>query len=172
MMKKSKLRNYTELSKLKTFKERYEYLKLDGIVGKETFGADRYLNQLFYNSPEWRSVRNRVIVRDDGCDLGIKGHDIYTRTHRSKRYSYNKEYDELQGLEPKEIAVKGNIIIHHMNPISITDLKDNYDLILNPEYLICTCYRTHNAIHFGNESLLGIKVEEPIIRKEGDTKLW
>lgn len=115
------IKTYTELSKLKTFKERYEYLKLDNAVGEETFGFDRYLNQRFYKSYKWKQVRNQVIVRDHGCDLGVLGHDIY---------------DE-------------KILIHHMNPISKDDIIESSKFLLNPEYLICVSQKTHNALHYG-----------------------
>lgn len=134
------IRTYSELSKLKTFKERYEYLKLNGEVGKETFGFDRYLNQILYNSPEWKSVRDKVIVRDGGCDLGVPGYDIYE-----------------------------NVIIHHMNPISTDDIKNRSKYLLDPEFLISTRLRTHNAIHYGSEDLLP---KEPIERKKNDTCPW
>lgn len=120
-----KIRTYSELSKFGTFKERYDYLRLGGIVGKETFGFDRYLNQIFYKSPEWLSIRNFVIVRDNGCDLGIGGHEIH-----------------------------GKILIHHMNPISKDDVLKRSDFLLNPEYLISTILSTHNAIHYGDDNLL------------------
>ncbi len=109
------IRTYEELSRLKTFEERFEYLKLNGEVGKDTFGFDRIFNQIFYKSKEWRSVRNQVIIRDNGCDLGLEGHDIY-----------------------------GKIIIHHMNPISIKDIENNSEFLLNSDYLICTSHNTHN----------------------------
>ena len=108
-MIKTKLRTYSELKQLKTFEERYEYLKLGGQVGADTFGFDRYLNQVFYKSPEWQSVRNEVIVRDHGCDLGIEGREIHTK-----------------------------ILVHHMNPISKEDILQRSDILLNPEYLITT----------------------------------
>lgn len=133
-------RRYSELAQLKTLEERYEYLKLMGQVGKQTFGWDRYYNQRFYHSTEWKQIRDYVIVRDNGCDLGIPGYEI-----RSK------------------------LLIHHMNPIWIEDLKHGNPDILDPEYLITTCDRTHQAIHYGDASLLP---EVPIIRKAGDTKLW
>ena len=135
------IRTYSELSKLETFKERYQYLKLDGVVGKETFGADRYLNQMFYKNPDWRSVRDFVIIRDHGCDLGILDHEI----------------------------VEERIIVHHMNPISIKDILDRTELLLNPEYLITTILSTHNAIHYGDENLL---IGEPIERFTNDTCPW
>ena len=134
------IRTYSELITLPTFKERYEYLKLNGRVGEETFGFDRYLNQAFYKSEEWRAVRDYVIVRDNGCDLGIKGHEIF-----------------------------GKILIHHMNPISKRDILDRSDLLLNPEYLICTIKNTHDAIHFGDENLL---IVAPIERRKNDTCPW
>ena len=119
------IRNYTELSKLQTFEERFNYLKLDGVVGKETFGYDRYLNQILYQCPEWKSVRNKVIIRDNGCDLGIIGREIQNR-----------------------------IIIHHMNPITVEDIKSRNPIVFDPEYLISTVHRTHNAIHYSDENLL------------------
>lgn len=125
------IRTYTELSRLKTFEERFNYLRLDGIVGKDTFGFDRWLNQAFYRSAEWKSIRNYVIVRDNACDLGIAGFDIYSR-----------------------------ILIHHMNPISVEDIARRSDYLLNPEYLISTTHETHNAIHYSDESLLYIKPVE------------
>lgn len=134
------IRTYSELSKLKTFKERYEYLRLGGVVGTDTFGFDRYLNQIFYRSPEWKSIRNFVIVRDNGCDLGVDGHEIH-----------------------------GKILIHHMNPISVEDILKRRDSLLNPEYLISTILNTHNAIHYGDASLL---VDTPIERRPNDTTPW
>lgn len=119
------IRTYSELIKLPTFEERFQYLKLDGDVGVETFGFDRYLNQAFYSSDEWKSIRNQVIIRDNGCDLGIEGREIYKR-----------------------------IIIHHMNPITKEDLLYRTEYLLNPEYMICTMKNTHDAIHYGDEHLL------------------
>lgn len=134
------MRTYTQLIKLPTFEERFEYLKLDGTVGEDTFGFDRYLNQIFYRSPEWNRVRDEVIIRDNGCDLGIPGHEIY-----------------------------GRILIHHMNPIAVKDILDRADILLNPEYLISTVHRTHNAIHYGNINLLP---KGPIVRTPNDTCPW
>lgn len=134
------IRTYSELSQLKTFKERYEYLRLNGKVSEETFGFDRYLNQMFYKSNEWKSIRDFVIIRDNGCDLGIDGYDIF-----------------------------GKILIHHMNPISLEDIARRSDFLLNPEYLITTVLSTHNAIHYGDESLL---VLAPIARARNDTCPW
>lgn len=119
------IRTYTELSRLPTFDERFQYLKLNGVVGESTFGFDRYLNQLFYQSPEWKELRDFVIVRDNGCDLGLAGYDIH-----------------------------GKIYIHHMNPITRKDIETLSDYLLDPEYLIVTSHNTHNAIHYGNEDLL------------------
>lgn len=119
------IRTYSELVKLNTFEERYRYLRLGGKVGEETFGFDRYLNQIFYGSREWKSVRDYVIVRDLGCDLGIKDREIY-----------------------------GRIIVHHMNPISVKDIQMRSEFLLDPEYLICTVKNTHDAIHYGDEGLL------------------
>ena len=120
-----RIRTYTELSQLQTFEERYEYLKLDGTVGEETFGFDRWINQRFYKDPEWLKVRDEVIVRDNGCDLGMPGREIYTR-----------------------------ILVHHMNPITKEDILCRSEFLLNPEYLICTIKNTHDAIHYGDEGLL------------------
>ena len=120
------IRAYTELMKLPTFKERFEYLKLlDGRVGEDTFGFDRYVNQQFYRSKEWKRLRDQLIIRDNGCDLGVDGYDIH-----------------------------GKIIIHHMNPITKNDIIDQTEYLMNPEYLICTTHNTHNAIHYGDENLL------------------
>lgn len=121
------MRTYSELSKLKTFKERFEYLKLDGQIGEETFGWDRYLNQVFYKSPEWRSTRDKIIVRDNGRDLGVEGYDIF-----------------------------GKVIIHHMNPMSLGDIANRNPDIFNPEYLICVSHETHNAIHYGDANQLNL----------------
>ena len=134
------IKTYSELSKLKTFEERYEYLKLNGSVGKETFGFDRYINQIFYKSQEWKSIRDFVIIRDNGCDLGIEGYEL-----------------------------KDKIIIHHINPILQKDIYDRSNFLLDPEYLITTSHRTHNAIHYGDKTLL---ILEPIERKKNDTCPW
>ena len=140
MMTTTNIRTYSELIQLPTFEERFDYLRLDGVVGKDTFGFDRYLNQQFYRSSEWKRIRNQVIVRDNGCDLGIDDYEI-----------------------------RGRILIHHMNPISIEDLQYMSDLLMNPEYLICVSHRTHNAIHYGDESLI---VTAPIERSQNDTCPW
>ena len=140
VMKMSTIRTYSELSQLGTFKERYEYLRLNGSVGEETFGFDRYLNQSFYKSKEWKSIRDFVIVRDSGCDLGVEGYEI-----------------------------RGKIIIHHMNPILPKDILKVSNLLLNPEYLICTVLLTHNAIHYGDDSLL---ISTPVERTKNDTCPW
>lgn len=129
-MKKGKrmtmsIKCYSELVLLPTFQARYRYLQLNGEVGKETFGFDRYMNQFFYRSPEWRRIRDLVITRDEGCDLGIPGREIF-----------------------------GRIIIHHMNPISPEDIRDRSESLLDPEYLITTIHDTHLAIHYGDEHLL------------------
>lgn len=116
---------YSELALLPTFQERYRYLRLNGAVGKETFGFDRYMNQFFYRSPEWRRVRDLVIIRDAGCDLGVPGREIF-----------------------------GRIVIHHMNPIRPEDIRERKESLLNPEYLIAVTNDTHLAIHYGDESLL------------------
>lgn len=135
-----RIRTYSELLSLRTFEERFEYLALYGQVGQATFGSNRYLNQNFYRSREWRRIRNQIITRDEACDLGIPGLDIY-----------------------------GSIYVHHMNPITIDDIENNYDLIIDPEFLICTSYDTHQAITFGNKNNL---FKLPSERRKGDTKLW
>ncbi len=136
----SRRKTYSELSRLRTITERFDYLVLRGHVGKQTFGYDRWLNQEFYQSREWRQAREQVIVRDLGCDLGIEGYEIY------------------EGL-----------LVHHMNPISPDDLVLGAPIVLDPEYLITTSKRTHNAIHYGDRTLLP---RVPVERKFGDTRLW
>ena len=134
------IRTYSELITLPTFEERFKYLQLNGQVGKDTFGFDRYINQNFYRSLEWKRVRDKVILRDNGCDLGVEGYEIH-----------------------------GRILIHHMNPITIKDIESMSEYLLNPEYLISTVHNTHNAIHYGDESLL---ITAPIERRKNDTCLW
>lgn len=134
------MKTYTELSKLNDFQDRFEYLRLHGSVGRETFGFDRWINQNFYKSREWKNARDRVIVRDDGCDLGVPGYEIY-----------------------------GALLVHHINPILMDDIVHGEDWIFNPEYLITTTQRTHNAIHYSDASLLPKVV---VARQPGDTKLW
>ena len=119
------IRTYTELSKFKTLEERYRYLKLDGVVGEETFGVNRWLNQVFYKLPEWRETRDYVIARDNGYDLGVEGYDI-----------------------------KGAVYVHHMNPVTVEDILYNFEKLIDPEYLISSSKLTHDAIHYGNEDLL------------------
>lgn len=119
------IRTYNELMLLPTFEERFEYLKLSGRVGEETFGFDRWFNQKFYRSAEWKHLRDKVIIRDNGCDLGVEGREIY-----------------------------GKILIHHMNPISKKDILERTDLLLNPMYLISVTKQTHDAIHYSDDSIL------------------
>jgi len=133
-------RSYRELRRMSDFRDRFKYLALHGEVGRETFGFDRYLNQQFYKSSEWRQARNDVIVRDNGCDLGVESHPIV-----------------------------GKILVHHINPLTPDDIIHSTDYLFNPDNLICCTIRTHNAIHFGDESLL----PKPFVeRQRGDTKLW
>ena len=134
------IRTYSELIRYNTFRERYLYLKLSGKVGEDTFGFDRYLNQQFYKSKEWKSVRDFVIIRDGGCDLGIADRPIPSR-----------------------------IIIHHLNPITKDDILNQTDYLFNPEFMICTIKRTHDAIHYGDENLL---YEGPVERSKNDTCPW
>lgn len=125
-MSMNNIRTYSELITLPTFKERFNYLKLDSLVGKETFGYDRYINQqLYQRNPRWKKARDQVIIRDNGCDLGVEGFEIF-----------------------------GKIIVHHMNPITMDDIINDRSWIYDPEYLICTVHNTHNAIHYGDEKLL------------------
>lgn len=134
------IRTYSELMRISTFEDRYEYLALRGEVGSSTFGFDRYLNQSFYASYSWRNIRSYVILRDHACDLGVKGYEIHDRVY-----------------------------IHHMNPMSIEDLIHGNEEVVDPEFLITTTHRTHNAIHYGNKNLLP-KAYVP--RRPNDTKLW
>lgn len=134
------IKRYSELITFPTFEERFRYLKLDGKVGEDTFGFDRYLNQVFYRSQKWKSIRDYVIVRDNGCDLAVEGYEIH-----------------------------GRILIHHMNPISLKDLETESEFLLDPEYLITTVHNTHNAIHYGDESLL---FTVPVERTKNDTCPW
>lgn len=134
------IRSYSELLQLSTFEERYRYLRLAGTVGEETFGFNRWLNQMFYKDPEWLGIRDSVICRDRGCDLAIEDREIRSR-----------------------------ILIHHMNPIRKEDILNRSKFLLDPEYLICTSERTHNAIHYGDETLL---IQIPIERYQNDTCPW
>lgn len=140
IMRSTTIRTYSELIQLPTFEERFRYLQLNGKVGEETFGFDRYLNQRFYKDPEWLRIRDTVIIRDNGCDLGISDREI-----------------------------KSRIIVHHMNPINKDDILKRSDLLLNPEYLICTVKATHDAIHYGDESKL---ITMPVERRPYDTCPW
>lgn len=135
-----KTRTYGELRRFDTFEDRFEYLKLGGQVGQRTFGFDRWVNQRFYTSPEWRWIRQHVIARDNGCDLGIRGYEI-----------------------------ESQLLIHHVNPVSLEDIKTGAEWILDPEFLITTTKQTHNAIHYGDASLLP---RGPVERTSGDTRLW
>lgn len=135
-----RIRTYSEFSRIKGFKERYEYLRLGGVVGAETFGYDRYLNQMLYKLGRWKRARRDCIIRDDGCDLGVVGFEIYEK-----------------------------IYVHHMNPITIEDIKNDNPDVFNPEFLICTSYDTHQAIHYGDASLLP---QTPIVRTRNDTIPW
>lgn len=134
------IRTYTELIKLKTYEERFRYLALHGAIADETFGFDRYLNQRFYQSREWKQLRDKIIIRDNGCDLGMEGYEIH-----------------------------GKVYIHHMNPLLPKDIIDQTDFLLNPEYLICVTHNTHNAIHYGDESLLPLPLKQ---RELNDTCPW
>ena len=134
------IRTYSQLIRLPTFEDRFEYLKLKGSVGKDTFGHDRYLNQVFYSSMEWRRLRDEIIIRDNGCDLGIEGRQI-----------------------------GGKVYIHHLNPLGVNDILTHSEYLVDPEYLICVSFETHNAIHYGDINLLP---RDPIERKRNDTCPW
>ena len=134
------IRTFRELTKLKTFAERYTYLRLVGEVGQSTFGYDRYLNQVLYTSQRWRRVRDEVIIRDDGCDLGDRDYEI-----------------------------QGKVIVHHMNPITVEDIELGRDQVFDPNFLVCVSMNTHNALHYGDESLLP---QLPIERRRSDTCPW
>lgn len=136
----TRLRTYSELVELETFEERFDYLKIGGEVGCATFGGNRWINQQFYTSREWRRLRHQAISRDEACDLGVEGYEIY-----------------------------GAIIVHHINPIDEEDILQGTEAALSLDNLICTTHRTHNAIHFGDESQI---VRPHIPRSPGDTKLW
>lgn len=140
MMTRKIIRTYSELITLPTFEERFRYLKLGGKIGEDTFGFDRYLNQVFYRSAKWKEIRDYVIIRDNGCDLGMEGHEIHQR-----------------------------ILVHHMNPITKEDILRESEFLLDPEYMICTIKNTHDAIHYGDESLL---ITAPIERRKNDTCPW
>lgn len=134
------IRTYSELSRIKGFIERFEYLKLSGVVGESTFGFDRYLNQSLYRSTEWRRARDSVLIRDDGLDMGVEGYPAGDR-----------------------------MVIHHMNPLSARDIEDGNPDIFRVEYLVCVSFSTHNAIHYGDASLLP---KPPVERTPGDTCPW
>lgn len=140
LMKMKNGRSYSELITIPTFEERFKYLQLKGSVGKDTFGHDRYLNQILYNSQEWKTIRNKIIIRDNGCDLACEGFEIY-----------------------------GQILIHHINPISVEDIIGRSPKVFDPENLITTVHNTHNAIHYGDASLL---ITAPIERSKNDTCPW
>lgn len=144
------LRTYTELCRYSTYLERFEYLKLEGEVGADTFGFDRYLNQIFYNLYEWRRFRDRIIVRDKGCDLGVEGYEI------------NGYWKDGRYIAPKAV-------IHHLNPIAKDDILNQTDILMNPEYVITTVHSTHMAIHYGDADQLE---QGPTVRKPNDTCPW
>ena len=134
------IRTYSELIQIPTFLGRFRYLKLDGRVGEDTFGHDRYLNQILYRSSEWKRFRREIIIRDNGCDLACEGYEIF-----------------------------GKILIHHINPITVEDVLNRHPNIFDPENVISTVLNTHNAIHYGDETLL---ITEPIVRTKNDTCPW
>jgi hypothetical protein len=136
----TRLRSFSELRRIPDFEGRFGYLELGGQVGVTTFGFDRWINQRFYRSHEWKRVRRDVIARDNGCDLGVDGFKIYT-----------------------------GLLVHHMNPVSVDDITNGEEWIIDPEYLITTSLQTHNAIHYGDWSMLP---QDPVERGPGDTKLW
>ena len=134
------IKSYSELITLPTFEERFEYLRLNGTVGSETFGHDRYLNQTLYRSPEWKRFRHKIIIRDNGCDLACEGYEIYEK-----------------------------VLIHHINPITVKDILERNSMVFDPENVVCTILNTHNAIHYGDDSLI---IKAPIKRSKNDTCPW
>lgn len=145
------IRRYSELITIPTYEERFKYLQLKGAVGADTFGYDRYLNQILYNSPEWKRFRNDIIIRDNGCDLACEGY-------------------EIKGWKDQEGKIhRARIIIHHMNPIAVDDILNHNSMVFDPENVITTVLNTHNAIHYGDEKLL---VTGPVTRSPNDTCLW
>lgn len=134
------MRTYSELIKYNTFEDRFNYLKLNGVIGEDTFGFDRWLNQNFYNSKEWKSIRDFVIIRDGGCDMAMDGYEI-----------------------------GGKVYVHHMNPITPNDIVHSTEALMDPEFLVCVSHNTHNAIHYGDISILAT---DPVERRPGDTCLW
>ena len=146
------MRRYSELIRLPTFKERYEYLRIGGLIGESTFGFERFLNQALYTSQRWRNLRNQIIIRDNGCDLAMEGYDILPSYSNSK---------SKRNFNP--------IIIHHMNHLTREQMRDPTEEIFDPEFLICVSLQTHNAIHYGDASLLP---RQPIERRPNDTCPW
>ena len=134
------IKTYSELIAFPTYEERFRYLQLKGAVGKDTFGYDRYLNQILYNSQEWKRFRDKIIIRDNGCDLACEGYDIH-----------------------------GRILVHHINPIRVDDVVNRNPIVFDPENVVCVTHNTHNAIHYGDESLL---VLAPVERTKNDTCPW
>lgn len=134
------IKTYSELIAFPTYEERFRYLQLKGAVGKDTFGYDRYLNQILYNSQEWKRFRDKIIIRDNGCDLACEGYDIH-----------------------------GRILVHHINPIRVDDVVNRNLIVFDPENVVCVTHNTHNAIHYGDESLL---ILAPVERTKNDTCPW
>lgn len=134
------IKTYSELIAFPTYEERFRYLQLKGAVGKDTFGYDRYLNQILYNSQEWKRFRDKIIIRDNGCDLACEGYDIH-----------------------------GRILVHHINPIRVDDVVNRNPIVFDPENVVCVTHNTHNAIHYGDESLL---ILAPVERTKNDTCPW
>lgn len=140
---KKYIRTYKELIKFQTFEERLKYLQLNGIVGEYTFGFDRAINQMFYHSEEWKRVRRDIIIRDNGCDLGLEGYDI-----------------------------SGGIIVHHMNPLELSDITESTEYLFNPNYLISMSPQTHRIAHYGGDIILYMNSKRPLERVPGDTYPW
>lgn len=134
------IKTYSELIAFPTYEERFRYLQLKGAVGKDTFGYDRYLNQILYNSQEWKRFRDKIVIRDNGCDLACEGYDIH-----------------------------GRILVHHINPIRVDDVVNRNPIVFDPENVVCVTHNTHNAIHYGDESLL---ILAPVERTKNDTCPW
>lgn len=151
MVIRMSIRTYSEVITIPTFENRYEYLRLDGRVGRETFGHDRYLNQILYTSPQWRHFRDEIIIRDNACDLACEGYEIRSFRDRDGKI-----------IRPK-------ILIHHINPIIVDDVINNRPNVFDPENVICVTHNTHQAIHYGDSNLL---ISSPVERSQNDTCPW
>ena len=167
----NKIRTYSELIKLNTFEERFYYLKLDGCLGEATFGFDRYINQIFYKSREWKELRRRIIVRDNGCDLGLEGYEILENRLKRRIIVRDKECDS--GLESYKIF-GSRLLVHHMNPLTKEDILNRTDCLFDENQLITVSLDTHNAIHYGSEDYIKqlLNANNLVVRTKNDTCPW